>query len=77
VFEVLVQYRSDDTDCQSFDHYLIFATALGPADIYNEAVDVLYQFYSGSLKNYTFDRGRKKVCDPTTYRIEIGPTLGT
>ncbi len=76
MLEVLIQYRSSDESCQSFDHYLIFEGSMSPADIFNEAVDVLYQFYQGSLRNYEFDRTGRRVCDPTTYRILVGPTLG-
>ena len=73
MFEVLIQFRPRDKDCQAFDNYINFPESYTRADIFNEAVDVLYQFFEGNRTSGDF---RRPVCDPTEYDIEIGPTLG-
>ncbi len=73
MFQVLIQFRPRDPTCQTFDRYLLFPETATYADIFNDAVDVLNDFYTGNNQSGDF---RRRVCAPTEYTIEIGPTLG-
>lgn len=69
---VLIQYRPRDPSCQAFDHYLVLPSNYTRGDIFNAAVDDLYDYYTNNVTSGDF---RRRVCDPTEYDIEIGPTL--
>lgn len=69
---VLVTYRPRNPDCASFDQYILVPVDASPADIFNTAVDNIYQFIS---EHYTPPRQGFDICDPLSYNIEVGPTL--
>ena len=72
-FLQLIHFVSSDPNCQSFDRYIIVSEGSDFAEIFNTAVDELYQFYTGVFTSGDF---RKVVCDPAGYDIVIGPVLG-
>lgn len=69
---VLWHFRSKDPNCQSFDKYVSVPRGSSFAQAFNEAVDVLYQFFEGVNQSGDF---RKRVCDPAGYDIIPGPNL--
>lgn len=70
-YYILVHYRGP-AGCAAFDQYILVSADASPADIFNTAVDNLYDYQS---THYQPPRQRGTVCDPTEYDIEIGPAL--
>lgn len=69
---VLVTYRPRNPNCASFDQYIIVPVGYSPADIYNTAVDNIYDLLS---THYQPPRQGFDICDPLGYDIDVGPTL--
>lgn len=70
-YYILIHYRGPE-GCANFDQYLLVPADSSPADIFNTAVDNLYDYQAN---HYQPPRSHGEVCDPTEYSITIGPAL--
>lgn len=70
---VLVLFTpSTAEDCQIFEQYVEVPDASDRAQVYIEAIEVLYSFYN---RRGGFGPD-KPMCDPVDYYIDVLPSLG-